>query len=123
MLDRQRLGKQRVEVLQMVKAILGETVGYRNHPCTKMWEPYLEALIEYGMAICREWTGRGYRDSVSLDLYVRRDLKAEVVLPPWLGDERLHSNHRARLLEKDFKFYSKFGWIEKPTSFNYWPKP
>lgn len=36
-LDRQRLGKQRVEVLQLLKALKGESKGWKNHPAAKMW--------------------------------------------------------------------------------------
>lgn len=31
-LDRQRLGKQRVEVLQLLRALTGQTKGWANHP-------------------------------------------------------------------------------------------
>ena len=37
-LDRQRLGKQRVEVLQILQTLLGESTGWRNHPCVRMWK-------------------------------------------------------------------------------------
>lgn len=62
-LDRLRLGKQRVECLQMVKCIVLKLVPWSNHPCTRMWRPYAQALIDYGVVICDEWVGRGYKDT------------------------------------------------------------
>ena len=50
-LDYRRLGKQRVEGVQILKAILGEKSlndkpykGWLNHPATLMWKPYPIAL-------------------------------------------------------------------------------
>jgi len=36
-LDYRRLGKQRVETWQLIRAINGETRGWRNHPAAVMW--------------------------------------------------------------------------------------
>ena len=41
-------------------------------------------------------------------------------LPPWIGDERLHSSHRSNLLRKDEKFYSQFNWTEPHDMPYYW---
>jgi len=46
-LDRQRLGKQRVEALQILNALNGKSKGWTNHPATKMWCGYEEALCLY----------------------------------------------------------------------------
>ena len=120
-LDRQRLGKQRVEVLQLVQAIRDpKSKGWQNHPCTNMWRLHLPALVEYGLDICREWMYRGYSDSVLESLLPLRDT---VVLPPWLGSPKLHASHRANLLRKDPKHYGEFGWVEQPIDGYFWPKP
>ncbi len=37
-LDYRRLGKQRVEALQILKALQVENYGWRNHPIVKMWK-------------------------------------------------------------------------------------
>merc|ERR1719424_116314 len=37
---------------------------------------------------------------------------AQVDMPPWLGDARFHSSHRAVLLQKDAAHYGAFGWAE-----------
>lgn len=126
-LDRLRLGKQRVEVLQMLRALFGETKGYRNHPATLMWSNSIDNLIDYGVAVCEEWISRGYNDQCLEKIESYRG--TAVSIPPiWLGGQ-IHASHRAALLHKDFEWYSKFGWTEEPlvplTSGSlpyYWPK-
>lgn len=64
-LDRQRLGKQRVECMQLLNAIINPTVkGWVNHPCTKMWRATPSALLSYTVTVCQEWVRRGYKDTV-----------------------------------------------------------
>ena len=48
-LDNKRLGKQRVETLQILND------SWPNHPATKMWRNYKGCLAEYGLIICEEW--------------------------------------------------------------------
>lgn len=36
-LDRQRLGKQRVENMQIITALLDPDYGWQNHPAVNMW--------------------------------------------------------------------------------------
>lgn len=117
-LDMRRLGNQRVEVLQMMRALTGESKGWRNHPATKMWDGYEGALAAYGIAICDEWISRGYRDTCRDKLLRYPDIGT---LPPWLGDERFHSSHRAALLYKKPDWYSQFGWKETPELNYVWP--
>jgi hypothetical protein len=120
-LDPRRLGKQRVEVLQILNAILDpQKKGWKNHPCTNMWRGSEAALVRYGVAICDEWRRRGYADTVREKL-LSLPVEASAEDPPWLGDERLHSNHRAHLLRKDPDYYGQFGWCEQPTTESYWP--
>jgi hypothetical protein len=112
-LDQRRLGKQRVEVLQIMRAITVPGYGWRHHPTAKMWKSYEEALAAYGVAICREWCGRGYTDTCDAkiraelatlgitDVREQVDLELAGALPSWLGDEAFHRNHRSSLLNKD----------------------
>ena len=51
-LDSRRLGKQRVEVIQIARAILVPGYGWANHPATLMWSDHVEALECYLGAIC-----------------------------------------------------------------------
>ena len=46
-LDRQRLGKQRVENLQIIKALLDPTYGWQNHPAVKMWRGHIISCLLY----------------------------------------------------------------------------
>ena len=119
-LDRQRLGKQRLECLQIVRTLMGESDGWHNRPAVLMWDGYVQSLLEYGCAVCNEWMCRGYRDSIGEQLlsYVKG---VKPVPPPWLGDERFHSSHRSNLLRKDPVHYSKYAWSEPPTLPYFWP--
>ena len=134
-LDPRRLGKQRVEVLQIVRAITWPKYGWRNHPAAKMWRGYEEALGAYGVAICQEWCARGFADTC--DVKIRQDLadagvetvRSQVelaglgLLPPWLGDEALHRSHRAALLRKDPDWYGP-RFPDAPDDADYlWPAP
>ena len=112
-LDWRRLGKQRVEGMQIINAISGVPrkdgrpyKGWLNHPCSIMWNPYLPALKHYTNVIIQEWVNRGYNNN--MEMYEVKNME----LPYWIGDERVHSSHRANLLRKDYEYYSKFGWTE-----------
>src|SRR5690348_13513258 len=62
-LDTARLGKQRVETLQVLRALeLGE-YGWRSHPVVRMWRGRTPALVAYGLATVRAWQDRGHADS------------------------------------------------------------
>jgi len=43
-LDTRRLLKQVVEASQVINALEGKTLGWRNHPATLQWAPYLPYL-------------------------------------------------------------------------------
>jgi hypothetical protein len=123
-LDMKRLGKQRVETLQLLNALC-DNGGWANHPCAKMWRGYEESLIHYGLAICTEWISRGYKDTcygkIERHLGVKpRDYRR---FPYWFGDEAFHASHRSNLLRKKPEYYSRFGWTELPTLEYVWPVP
>ena len=134
-LDDRRLGKQRVETLQVIRALTRETYGWKRHPAVRMWEGHVEALGAYGAAVCAEWVRRGYADTcaatMSSDLGLAgvtsvRDqaaLSVAGLLPGWLGDERLHMSHRAALLRKDAEHYgAQFADVD-PDQPYVWPDP
>lgn len=107
-LDRQRLGKQRVEVVQLLRALAGETKGWSNHPAAAMWRGHERALAVYGVAACDAWTSRGYLDTCLPKIVDLADLfpASSSAMPPWLGDEAFHLAHRSNLRRKDPGFYS-----------------
>ena len=119
-LDRQRLGKQRVEAWQILRNLTGYPDRWRNHPAVKMWKGYESSLAWYGMKICREWINRGYKDSLFLKFlneFHRLPFSGD---PPWLTREFCLS-HRSNLLRKFPDYYSKFEW-NIPDNIPYiWP--
>lgn len=119
-LDYRRLGKQRVETLQILNALTNPGYGWANHPATKMWRGHESGLCAYGLAICSEWISRGYKDTCynKIKNITEPDLHD---LPPWWGDDRVHSSHRANLLRKLPQHYSQYGWTESHDMPYYWP--
>lgn len=100
-LDRQRLGKQRVEGLQILNALTGRSKGWVNHPAVKMWKGYEPALIEYVVAMCDEWVARGYKDTCKDKVLAMSDvLSSAVITPPWLDDPEVQLSHRSNLVRK-----------------------
>lgn len=95
-LDYRRLGKQRVEAWQILKALEGASYGWRNHPAVLMWRGYEDSLNEYGREMCLEWRERGYVDN----MLERFQHKPDAVRPVWLGDSRLHLSHQSNLIRK-----------------------
>ncbi len=125
-LDNRRLGKQRVECLQILQTLeKGDLAkGWKNHPAVKMWRGHEQALILYGNAICQEWTDRGYKDSCryKITLFAKKyPLNVTCKLPQWLGKSDFHSSHRSNLLRKFPEHYSQFGWEEKDNLPYIWP--
>ena len=120
-LDWRRLGKQRVEGMQIIKTILTpEQKGWQNHPIVIMWTPYINALKHYTNVMIREWINRGYNNTMEIypvDEMINDDM---VEFPHWLGKESFHSSHRANLLRKDYEYYSQFGWTENPEKPYLW---
>lgn len=127
-LDNKRLGKQRVECLQILKALTIPTYGWQNHPAVNMWRGHEMELWEYSRAVCDAWVERGYKDTchqkmlnlVSDNLRLFNLSKRN---PPWLGDEALHASHRSNLLRKDPQFYGKYAWSEPDHLPYVWPLP
>lgn len=124
-LDRQRLGKQRLECKQLLAAIKGDG-GWKNHPAAKMWSGYEGALCLYAIAVCKEWRARGYKDTL-LPQFEERLLalaRAEqhvYAKPPWFGDNAFHASHRSNLLRKLPVHYRTF-WPDEPDNLPYvWP--
>lgn len=153
-LDQKRLGKQRVENLQIMQALIGYRLqtrkrkridhklrwvdvpekewkfvvadgqGWVNHPAVLMWAKTPRALMVYQDAICDEWESRGYHDTcryktrLVLDKY--RPPAQRILMPKWLGDEKLHLSHQSNLIRKDPLFYTpKFGSV--PAMEYVWP--
>ncbi|MGC0380625.1 MSMEG_6728 family protein [Streptomyces sp. SAI-129] len=118
-LDRRRLGKQRVEALQVLRGLIVPGYGWRHHPAVRMWTGYEEALVRYGLDVCRVWREHGHQDSCAASLVAglaeirpgepvrdQPELADAGELPPWMGDEAFHRSHRSALVRKDPAVYA-----------------
>lgn len=108
-LDRMRLGKQRVEGLQILNALTGRSKGWVNHPAVKMWKGYEPALVQYVVAMCDEWVSRGYKDTCKDKvLAIGESFPSAVITPPWLDDPEVQLSHRSNLVRKLPEHYGEF---------------
>lgn len=86
-------------------------------PAVQMWHGYERHLCGHGIALCVQRQCRQDGDDTLLEwfrsqLLIQQDKSAAD--PPWLGDGRLHSSHRGRLLAIKPEHYRQFGWTETP---------
>lgn len=136
LLDSSRLGKQRVETLQVLRALELPDYGWASHPVVRMWRGRTPALVAYGLAMVRVWRERGFADTTHTPIaefapdvvgVAQEELARAGMLPSWVGDEALHRSHRSNLLAKDPGFYRPllqplFG--AEPDDLPYvWPEP
>lgn len=129
-LDDRRLGKQRVETLQVMRALTLPDYGWQHHPVVAMWRGYRPALMAYQDATCRVWTERGYADTCldktladlglvpeDRDAYDRGDFPT----PPWNDDPAVHRSHRSKLVQKAPEHYRPL-FPDVPDDLDYvWP--
>ena len=106
-LDDRRLGKQRVEALQVVRALTRATYGWKNHPAarTPAWRPSPPTS---------RWRARRRYAA-------KAELAGARAPPDWLGDERFHRSHRAALLRKDPEHYGPLFPDVDPDQPYHWP--
>ena len=119
-LDRQRLGKQRVEGLQLLRG------QWANHPASRMWRGHEGALAHYVLAVCEEWATRGYQDTCADK--VRALLSAPpgwpTRAPSWFADSNFHRAHRSNLVRKAPEHYAPLFECGLPADLPYlWPLP
>jgi hypothetical protein len=107
-LDKRRLGKQRVEASQIIKALKKETKGWVNHPATRMWEGCEFFLKHYYNESLRVWEEAGGKNKLLSPLTLTEEETQRLERgdkPLWWGWEPLHESHKAALLRKDEEFY------------------
>jgi hypothetical protein len=136
LLDSPRLGKQRVETLQVLRALELPDYGWTSHPVVRMWRGRTPALVAYGLAMVRVWRERGFADTTHTLIaefapdvvgVPQEELARAGMLPSWIGDEAVHLSHRSNLLAKEPDFYRPllqplFG--AEPEDLPYvWPEP
>ena len=130
-LDDRRLGKQRVEALQILRALHIDDYGWRYHPAVAMWRGLACALVSYGEAVVAEWVSRGYRDQVGPKLAEfcpqagpsQEALAARGRVPPWLGWGAFHRSHQSALVRRYPGHYRRH-FPDVPDDLPYvWPEP
>jgi len=100
-IDNRRLVKQMVEAYQIIRALRGETDGWRRHPATLMWEGYEEMLKVYYNECISQHVGRGGATKMA-----PMDVDTDKVRKPWwLGWKHLHFSHQASLIRKHPLYY------------------
>jgi len=135
-LDLKRLGKQRVETLQLLQALhLGQ--GWIHHPAARMWRGFECALMAYQSAIVAQWVsnttqkGKPYADTCldsSWNLHEQfcpgpcTDARLVIPMPPWLGNAAFHEAHKSSLIRKKPEHYGLL-WPTVSDNLEYiWPE-
>lgn len=75
-LDYRRLGKQRIEAYQIIRAIKYGG-GWSHHPAVKMWRGHINALKQYYNLSLDEWISRGYQNRMK-----KMPIRGKIVYPP-----------------------------------------
>lgn len=145
-LDNKRLNKQALEGWQVLMVLLEldpngnhrPAKGWRNHPAVNMWRGHETSLNTYIQFMVAEWKARGYNSTIG-DKAKQTMQHAEAAglisthtlsMPMWIEDTELYelvaSSHRRALLNKEYEWYSQFGWPEdeghRPETYSYvWP--
>jgi predicted DNA-binding transcriptional regulator AlpA len=125
-LDVKRLGKQRVEAYQILKALRGDydnTGAWVNHPATVMWRNHEYDLALYGLTMSIEWYERGFKDSmceIFAGIMDEHESKNTDSYPWWVNNELLRMTHQSNLMRKDSSYYA----FDVPANIPYvWPLP
>ncbi|WP_449373125.1 MSMEG_6728 family protein [Arthrobacter psychrolactophilus] len=128
-LDTSRLGKQRVEALQILRTLVIPGYGRQSHPAVRMWMGHVPALTKYALAMTDEWISRGHPDNLRESIKefapqaAHPDYADKIPMPPWLGESDFHSSHRSKLIQKDPRFYDAV-FADTPTDLELiWPEP
>lgn len=120
-LDNRRLGKQRVETLQILHALADQQYGWQHHPAVQMWRGHEHHLIRYGLTIVHEWRQRGFNDTCMAKI-ARFWLQYPTPTrsPRWITADLCRS-HQSNLVRKDPNYYGpKFPDV--PNNLPYvWP--
>ena len=132
-LDAKRLGKQRVEVIQIVRALTVPGYAWKQHPAVLMWQGYEEGLGRYGLTMCDVWLELGFGDTCAVtiaddlaafgipQIRTEAELTAAGALPPWLDDETVLESHQSALVRKDPEFYRRHFPDVRPDIDYVWP--
>lgn len=115
-LDYKRLGKQRVEALQILNAMYDQGNSWHRHVAVRMWRGHQRLLAMYANIIIHEWCQRGYCNNMGYF-----EIKGPIAIPSWLWDERLHLSHRCNLVRKEPEIYKPIWPKVDPKAPYWWP--
>ncbi len=102
-LDRQRLGKQRLECKQIIEVIENKRTGYKNHPIVCMWKDNVDGLKYYYNKCIDEWVNRGYKNN--MEKYEIEYKNKKDIMPWWIYNKQVRMSHQASLLRKNYEYY------------------
>lgn len=120
-LDDARVGKQRQDVLKILKGLLGEG---EHHISQDMWDGYEYPLGVFGMSACSVWQQeRKHRDNLAFELHkILEDIPHDFEMPPWMEDLNFHRSHRSYLIRKRPAHYAPL-WPNTPENMPLlWPQ-
>lgn len=123
-LDDKRLGKQRVEAYQILKALRGDyndTGAWVNHPATVMWRNHAYDLALYGLTISMEFYERGFDGFNMVETFTELQIEFKhnntEQYPWWVNNELLNLTHQSNLVRK-----SDYYGFKVPANIPYvWP--
>jgi len=127
-LDNKRLGKQRVEAIQIANVLLDPSTSnaWKNHPAVLMWKGYEGLLIKvYLKEIMLEWINRGFKNEKCQQHYLRlcnvlEKRSIPVIKPVWFCKE-IFDSHKSNLIRKNIEYYGKL-WPNMTNNLPYvWP--
>lgn len=121
-LDKKRLNKQIWEAKQLYGALVMRhnsvtrvwrrhpktdvlrpiATPWYNHPVTKMWHGYAQALLHYHITAAKIAKEKGININEDLLIF---PIRSDNILPEWFGWEDFHKAHQSNLIRKDANFY------------------
>ncbi len=125
-LDNKRLGKQRVEAIQIANCLLIKENKWKNHPAVKMWKGYEDYLVNiYLSSIMKEWINRGFNNLKcsphALRLMSLLFNNHKILTPFWLNEKFILS-HKSNLIRKNPDYYKPIFGYDIPDNLPYiWP--
>jgi hypothetical protein len=125
MLDKKRLGKQRLEAWQILGNLKKDrTVGWGRHVIMYMWRGFEPALEHYYNLCLEEFSRRGCKNIKLKPI----EITQPIIMPPWVGDPRIHLSHQSQILgkiqnqPKMIEWYKQWNWSVEPYALKYvWP--
>jgi len=111
---RERLNKQILEAFQLLELMVyPQRKGWRNHRPLDV-DGYDLALIDYGLAMCLEWTGRGYKEHSLEDKFENTQwfiLRLEILSFQMVGKGRFSTLHTGLIFSEESRMVFKI-WME-----------